>query len=309
MLGKTFAEVAPKSVVVAYDFSEASEKPLRHAAVIARHFGAKLCVAYVVSSVGYRIAGADTMHMSAETTQREMQQLERGLTKSGALEGIEHEFVVREGEVWPQLEEIVRQRNADLVVVGTHGRGTLGKLLLGSVAEKIFRQARCPVVTVGPGSHMESLIEKKEAVQPFLLATDFGAASLGALPYAASFAEHFGARLEVLHVLPAAPIPEGFHWSKTGDLTEMREASKKESEKKFQELIQRHLPAKADAGFTVKFGIASEQILLASHELKADLIVLGLKGRAHIETASHAPWEAAYKIVCSAQCPVLTIRS
>jgi nucleotide-binding universal stress UspA family protein len=140
-----------------------------------------------------------------------------------------------------------------------------------------------------------------------LFATDFGAASLKALPHAISLANHFGAKLVVLHVLPAAPIPEGFHWSKTGDLTQMREEARGASHKRFEEAL-RNASLASKPEFMVEFGITSDQILLASHTLKADLIILGLKRHAHIETASHLPWASAYKVVCGAHCPVLTIK-
>jgi nucleotide-binding universal stress UspA family protein len=105
----------------------------------------------------------------------------------------------------------------EVIVRATEGCSE-AELLLGSVAKRIFRNADCFVVTVGPGSDKDSLIEKTGAVRPFLLATDFGASSLHALPHAISFANQIGAKLVALHVLPAAPIPEGFHWAKTGDL-------------------------------------------------------------------------------------------
>ena len=299
----------PKVVLVAYDFTEMSQKPLLHGAVIARHYGAKLYVVHVVSSIGYEIAGIETLRMATEKAQIEVQQLRDALLKKGTLADVLHEFIVCEGDVWKQLEGIIRQKLVDAVVVGTHGRGGLGRLLLGSVAEQIFRQAECPVLTVGPAAHSESLIERKQPARPFLLATDFGAASLAALPYAASFANHFGAKLVVLHVLPAAPISEGFHWSKTGDLRQMREESKGESQKLFEELIRPNVPPETKVEFEVKFGIASEQILQACHELKADLIVLGMYHVAHPEAASHTPWELAYTIVGSANCSVLTVRS
>ena len=299
----------PKVVLVAYDFTEMSQKPLLHGAVIARHYGAKLYVVHVVSSIGYEIAGIETLRMATEKAQIEVQQLRDALLKKGTLADVLHEFIVCEGDVWKQLEGIIRQKLVDAVVVGTHGRGGLGRLLLGSVAEQIFRQAECPVLTVGPAAHSESLIDRKQPARPFLLATDFGAASLAALPYAASFANHFGAKLVVLHVLPAAPISEGFHWSKTGDLRQMREESKGESQKLFDELIRPNVPPESKVEFEVKFGIASEQILQACHELKADLIVLGMHHVAYPEAASHTPWELAYTIVGSANCSVLTVRS
>lgn len=99
-----------------------------------------------------------------------------------------------------------------------------------------------------------------------LFATDFGAASLHALPHAISYANHFGARLVALHILPAAPIPEGFHWSTTGDLEQMRGEARAASEKRLEQLILQNVPTAGKHELLVKFGIASDQILQASHE-------------------------------------------
>ncbi len=303
------ADVAVKSVLISFDFSEPSYKALRHALAIARHYGAKFYLAHVVSHVGYAIAGAGALQLATATTEREAQQLEKELVESGALKGLHHEFIVREGNVWEQLELVIKQKQVDLVVTGTHGRAGLGKLVLGSTAGQIFRHADCLVDTVGPGSGQESLVEKNQPVRPFLFATDFGEASLHALPNAISFANHFAAKLVVLHVLSAAPIPEGFHWSTAGDLVQMREKARMDTQKQLEEVTLQSGPVAVKPEFMVEFGIPSEQILLASHALKADLIILGLNRPANIEMASHMPWAVAYKVVCGARCPVLTIRN
>jgi len=303
------ATIGLKSVLIAYDFSEASDKPLRHALAIARHFGAKLYLAYVVSSIGYTMAGQEAISLAAEGATRDAQKLEQRLLASGALAGLDYEFLVREGDIWEQLEQVIREKRVDMVVVGTHGRKGLRKLLLGSVAEQIFRRADCFVATVGPASFEDAITEKAQPVRPFLFPTDFGPASLHALPYALSFAEQFGTKLVVLQVLPAAPIPEGFHWSKTGDLPEMREKARMASEKQFEQLVLEKAQKATPPEFVVKFGIPSDQILQAARSIKADLIVMGLKRPAHIQTASHMPWDVGYKVVCSAHCPVITIRS
>jgi nucleotide-binding universal stress UspA family protein len=302
------ADAGLESVLIAYDFSDASRKPLRHALSIARHFHAKLYIAYVVSSIGYGIAGPEASQLAGEGSVRDAHRLEAELLKSGALTGLEYEFIIREGNVWDELKLVIQQKHVDAVVAGTHARGGLGRLVLGSVAEQIFRQADCIVLTVGPGAREESLIEKRETIHPFLFATDFGAASLHALPYATSFALHFGAKFVVLHVLPAAPIPETFHWSTTGDLTEMRKQAQLASQKLFEQLIAPHVPAAMEVEFTVKFGIPSEQILQACHSLKADLLVLGLNAAKHAESASHLPWIVAHEIVSGATCPVMTFK-
>ena len=300
--------VAVKSVLIASDFSETSQKPLHHALAVARHFAAKFYLAHVVSHVGYTIAGPEALQLAIEKTRRDAQQLEQKLLETGALNGLHYEFIIREGNVWEQLEQVIRQKQVDLVVVGTHARGGLGKFVLGSTAEQIFRHADCLVDTVGPGSDKDSLVEKAEAVRPFLFATDFGAASLHALPYAISFADHFRAKLILLHVLPAVPIPESFHWSSTGDLMQMRDKARMTTQRRLEELTSQNAPMAIQPEFMVEFGIPAEQILLASHARKADVIILGLHLPAHIERASHLPRAVAYKVVCGAHCPVLTIR-
>jgi nucleotide-binding universal stress UspA family protein len=69
------------------------------------------------------------------------------LLKNGNLAGLQYEFIIREGNVWEQLEFIIQEKHIDAVVVGTHRREGLGRLMLGSVAEQIFRQANCLVLT------------------------------------------------------------------------------------------------------------------------------------------------------------------
>src|ERR1700674_6046926 len=65
------------------------------------------------------------------------------------LKGVEHQVVIGEGNIWEVISKLVKQKEIDLIVLGTRGRTGLGKALLGSVAEQILRQAPCPVLTVG----------------------------------------------------------------------------------------------------------------------------------------------------------------
>lgn len=305
---QTPADVRVKSVLVAYDFSQASRKPLRHALAIARHYSAKFYFMHVVSSIGYTIAGPPSLHLAIESTRREMHTLIDELHGGGELAGLQYEFLLEEGDVWQRLHQIIREKQVDAVVVGTHGRGGVPKLVLGSIAEQIFRQAECLVLTVGPGSYEDPIVDKVGGVRPFLFATDFGPASVRALPYAISFAEQFGAKLVLLHVLPPAPIPEGFHWSTTGDLPQMREAASVAAIERLRRLVAHAGPMTVEPEFMVKFGRASEQILLAARTLDADTIVLGLNRSAHPETVSHLHGAVAYPVVCAAHCPVLTLK-
>lgn len=212
-----------KSVLIATDFSQASEKPLCHALAIARCYGAKLYQAHVVSSLGLTLAGPGAIAAAEEAVCRDAAQLEDDLVRSGALSGLQHQFVIRQGEVWPELETIIRQEKINLVIIGTHGRQGMGKLLLGSVAEQIFRQADCPVLTLGPNAYQQPRLGSPRANRTFLLATDFGDASIGALPYAISFASQFKAKLVLLNVTPSIPMPADPLWRTPSNVTQMQE--------------------------------------------------------------------------------------
>jgi len=299
-----------KSILIATDLSKASDKPLCHALAIARHYGAHFYLVHVVSSVGYTLAGAQALQLASEAARREVQQLEQDMVERGALTGIDHQFIVRQGNVWEELQVLIQQKQVDLVVIGTHGRQNLGKLVLGSVAEQIFRRADCLVLTVGPGCLQNSPLENTRAFRPFLFATDFGEASLHALPRVISFANHFGVQLVVLHVAPIAPIPGSFHWSSTtGDVRQMQEDAGWAALKRLEEIVSRNAPLTIEPKFLVKFGTPSKMILHVAGTLGADLIVMGLNRSRHIETASHMPWDTAYQVVRGAVCPVLTVRS
>ena len=302
-------DIRVKSVLIATDFSEASEKPLRHALAIARHYGAKFYLAHVVSSLGYTLVGPDAVSAATEAVWRDARQLEGDLVQSGALAGLRHEVIICQGDVWEELEKVVTQEHVDLVVIGTRGRRGLGKLLLGSVAEQIFRHANCLVLTVGPGSFREAPIEGTRAIRPFLFATDFGGASLHALPYAISSANQFATKLVLLHVVPEVPMPEGFHWYTAGDLMQMRENARMASLWRLEELTSQNTDLAVKPEFMVEFGLPGEKILQVAETLKADAIIMGLHRSTHIGTASHMPWATAYEVVCGAGCPVLTVRN
>lgn len=301
-------DIRLKSVLVATDLSRASEKALRHGLAIARHYDAKFYLVHVVSSQSFTLVGQDAVIVATDAASRDARQLEDQLIQSGALAGLRHEVIVLHGGVWEELEKVIRQENVDMLVIGTHGRRGLGKLLLGSVAEQIFRHAESLVLTVGPGSQ-DSPIGSTRPIQPFLFATDFGAASLHALPYAISSANHFGTKLVLLHVLPMVPTPASMNRPTAHDVMQAREKAHAAGLRRLEELAAQSPKLTVKPEFLVTFGTPSEQILQTANDLKADTIILGLHRSAHISAASHMPWATAYEVVCGAGCSVLTVRN
>ena len=302
-------DVGVKSVLIATDFSSASDKPLRRALAVARCYGAKFYLVHVVSSVGFTIAGPDTCNAACQAAWRDAHQLEDELVESGVLAGLRHEVIVRQGEVWEELDKVIRQEQVDLVVIGTHGRAGLRKLILGSVAEQIFRHADCMVLTVGPSASSEAPIDSHRSIRPFLFATDFGAGSLHALPFAISSANRFAAKLVLLHVIPAVTVQEPSRWYTANDVICARENARIANLRRLEEVMLQHTELKIKPEFRVEFGAPDEMILHTAASLNADAIIMGLHRSARIGTASHMPWATAYEVVRHASCPVLTVRS
>jgi nucleotide-binding universal stress UspA family protein len=210
----------------------------------------------------------------------------------GHLEGVDHQVVVEQGEVWEVLSRKIDELTIDLMVIGTHGRSRIGKLLLGSVAETIFRQSPCPVLLVGPRARRAA---ERAPGRPILFCTGFSAHSLKAGGYALSLAQHQSACLIMLHVSKETPQSE-----------EEKQRIEEEGCGKLRALISPNVQLACPAQCYVEFGTAAERILAVALEHKPGIIVLGVRQR--VGFARRLKWATAYEVVSQAPCPVLTIR-
>ena len=297
------AALKPRSILIATDFSEASEKALRYSLALARFYRSKLCLAHVVSSLGLTMAGPGAIAACEEAVSRQAADLEDSLIQTGALTGIQHKFTVRQGELWPELREIIQQESADLLVVGTHGRHSIAKLFFGSIAEQIFRQADCPVLTVGPGSHDRPWFDTSSTHATFLFATDFGHASLHGLPQAIAAVNQFGAKLAFLSIVPAIPshTDEGLrNWQADAHMRTLERLSQLADNAGLDLRPQLYVEFESERP-------VSEKILETADKLRADLIIMGLHDPAHTGIISHLDLATTYHVVSQAGSPVLTV--
>ena len=297
------AALKPRSILIATDFSQPSEKALRHSLALARFYGSRFCLAHVVSSLALTMAGPEAIAACEEAVLREAAQLEASLVRTGPLTGIEYKFIVRRGELWPELREIIRQESTDLLVVGTHGRHGVGKLFFGSVAEQIFRQASCPVLTFGPHSDDRPWFGTSSPSRTFLFATDFGPASLHGLPQAIAAANQFGAKLAFLSIVPTAPshTDEGLkNWQADAYLRTLQRLTELADDSGLD------LRPEVYAAFESERPV-SEKILTTADKLRADLIITGFHDSAHAGIVSHLDLATTYDVVCKASSPVLTV--
>ncbi len=126
-------------------------------------------IAHVVSSVGYKMVGPDAEVAAAEVATRDLKELWDKLGGVDESRGVELALIVRRGDVCSELEELIHNELIDLVVVGTRGRTGVSKVMLGSVAEEIFRKVSCPVLTEGQTRHEIGRSGKWEPKRSFSL--------------------------------------------------------------------------------------------------------------------------------------------
>jgi nucleotide-binding universal stress UspA family protein len=289
--------IGPKNVLFLTDFSEPSAAALPFAAMIARSFGAKVTALHVLvpSVYTYMTPEMRVEHLDAQDdgAKTELEKVEAEFV------GLSHEAIVeRDTGVWPVLSKMLRERDIDLIVLGTHGRTGLKKAVFGSTAEEIFRRAAVPVLTIGPevrtgahnGGHFHCV----------LFATDFNTISSTAAAYAMSLAQENQSRLVLLHVLPA-PTPEKAR--SAGQL------SVAEALHRVEELLPWDGELCCRPEPTVEHGDAGTQILATAERCGVDLIVLGVRGMDTLtEVVTRGERATAYEVIARARCPVLTVR-
>ena len=300
--------VSVKNVLFATDFSATSDAALPYAAAICRRFGGTLHLFHALSEASLLMmtGGVDYVSMGTIYDDAEDEAKQRLEQICAPLEGIPHRIYVRHGQVWNGLSPILEQNNIDLIVLGTHGRTGLGKLLLGSVAEDILRHAACPVLTVGPKvsghakllaipEHGHDVAPPELELRHIVCATNFGKNSDAVAQSAIALAEEFRSRFTLLHVIE--------------DYTQLgrKPGPMEEGLSRLQEFVPRDSTLQYPPELLLDFGPAPERILKVASEREADMIVLGARSSAEVGT-SHFPWSSAHYVIAQAHCPVLTIR-
>ena len=287
-VAETSGQPALRNILLATDFSECSKNALRYALGIARRNRSRLYLVNAVHSIGYLLGGGGVAAQAGVQAWRDAKRLERELLRDGSLSGIEHEFLIREDPPSIVIAQVAAEKKVDLIVIGTHGRHGLTKLLLGSCAERVFRSASCPVLTVG--AWIWRPVSAGLGPRHVLLLTDFSAASKPSSEYALSLARRSGAELIALHVI-----------GESGETTPARVAE--DRTRQFRDGFDGIKFSQITLQVQVWTGPLPQTIMEAAHRARADLLVMtvdsGSKG--------HLRGPSAYEVICRSECPVVTI--
>ncbi len=287
--------VALKRVLYLTDFSASSEAALPFAIAMARRYSGSIEVLHVLTPV-IPESCRDAVEADEKLAEAEMQKILPRIV------GVPCQTTMAHGmELWEAIERSIVEHQIDLIVAGTHGRTGVPKLVLGSVAEEVFRRSPVPVLTVGPrvGTSPADGVQYDRV----LLATDFGSESEAAAPYAIALAHEKDSRLILMHVMRKA---EGL----TPAETKAFDASVAEAINQLYQMIPGDAVLCNPAEVAIEYGDPADRIVGAAKEQRADLIVLGVRNAMrHLGAATHLERATAHKVVMNAPCPVLSVRA
>ena len=285
------------------DFSDFSGRALHHAMAMARWYGARLTVLNVVVDL-------PTLDVPPiELTDADRQQLLMDMRRLAGQPppDLSIDFLVRESpDVRREILDQVAALKANLVVIGSHGRGGFEKLLLGSVAERVIRKAACPIMVVPRGAP-DAAGAAPAHVSRILCPVDFSSASVRALDYAMDIQAKASAQLTLIHVIEVPPELRA-HATPAGDLNvdQIRAAAEAECLQQLRSLVPEHVRRQRGIETAVPEGAAYDQILRMAAAQKSDLIVMGVHGRGAIDLMMFGSNTA--RVIRTATCPVLVVR-
>jgi nucleotide-binding universal stress UspA family protein len=284
------------------DFSEFSHRALDHAAAIARWYEAALTVLYVFPTMP--VMDLPPLVLDDENRDR----LTASLRELAAVVPSDVALDLRVQDANVVHEEILRQAEdlgADLLVIGSHGRSGFGRLLLGSVTEKLMRSARCPTLVVSRRA-ADAAPEAPVRFHRILCPVDFSDGSRAALAHATSMAEEADAQLTVLHVIEVPPELREHAMAGSLDVDGMRAAAEADRLTRLRELIPSEARTFCTVETAVREGAAYREILRVAAERQADLIVMGVHGRGALDLLVFGSNTA--RVTRAATCPVLVVR-
>lgn len=280
-----------KKILFPTDFSPASRAALPFAQALAEVYGSTILVTHSIAPQPLYPEATDHFLGLNDRAWRDARRKLDEFVEDRRIAPLRCTTELHRGDVADVIPAMIDEHNVDLVVLGTHGRHGLGKLLLGSEAEKIYRTATCPVFTIGPKAQHAEPWQLRRILCPLDLAED----PEPVLRYALSLAEEYQAEFIVLQAVPLVP------W-------QHRPSVEQDCWRAIEGLIPEQAKDWCMPQVVVRWEHPAEAIVCEARERQADLIVMSVRRSRAASWSSHSPWPVASEVVCRAGCPVLTLR-
>lgn len=279
------------------DFSEFSETAYDYAHSLARHYHATLHVLHVVRSIAIDpglMAGAIIENVYTHQAADAKSKIAK-LAEKQAGEPVRTKITVQLGFAAASILSFAKEHDTDLIVMGTHGRRGLDRLVMGSTTEQVLRKAHCPVLAIR--KPVRNFVKPQDPgnpvqLQKILCCVDFSEHSPRALEYAFSLGLQYHAEITLLHILEDAK--EG---SEQGD----------RALESIEQIIPDEARTWASVVPSVRSGNPYERIIEHAAESQTDLIVMGVRGRNAVDLAVFG--STTHRVIQLGPCPVLAVRA
>jgi len=281
----------PSTILFASEIP-ANEKAFGFALAQAAEFGADLIIFHAYDKVELdaqtTLGGRHNDYVQARAEKHFLEPFAERARNAG----IHCKIVVRPGLAADQILAFLRERNVDRVIMGAHSPGPIGKLLVGSVAEAVLRNATVPVNIVGP-----NVVEgayRHFSARTILCSVGINESSRVVAQFAAELAARHNASLILQHVIPPQDSDEILAGRTLGQI-----------EAELSSMVPPKLTHKVGVRPRAVLGDPTEELLYQGRAQHANLIVLGAQGASPFAAISRAG--IVYKVLAYAQCPVITL--
>lgn len=285
------------------DFSEFSTAALSYAAALAASYGSAIRILHVLTPFPI-VAPLGDVPGNVQIYESQRIQGQQALAAEAARvrrPGLSVDVELREGGAVHETLEAARAWDADLIVLGTHGRGGVERVVLGSVAEKLLRKAPCAVLAV-PHAALTAA-HAAERISHVMCAHDGSAASTHGVAYAVSLAERTGAKLTLVSVVESLPYGGDFVGP---DFASFRAARDAHARDVLDSAVPADVRVRCNVHDRLVYGHPSQQILEVAAQETPDLLVMGVQGRGAFDLLMFG--STTNYVLRHASCPVLTVR-
>jgi nucleotide-binding universal stress UspA family protein len=291
--------MAFKKILVPVDFSDFSDKAVEYAIFIAEKFCAEMTLLHAVILFEEDFDEKEQLQAYEKIIQKKENERTKKLEshcKAAETRGLRvNSALIRGVSTADSILNYISDKNFDLVVMGTHGRTGLKRLMLGSVTERVVGFSPIPVLTI----HRDL---KKPGIKKILIPIDFSEHSKIAVKRGIAIAEEFNAALEFLHVVEMHDHPE-FYTINSDPILEANPGLEHHITENMITLTG--IPGEK-ATYSVKEGKVYKEIKMAAENNTIDLIVMATHGMSELE--HFLVGSNSERVVRTASCPVLTVR-
>ncbi len=299
-------KLALRTILVATDFSAASLEALRYAQALASQFKAILHLIHVVDLRQVDPELAPWGLTAAELEDRLRRRL-HATARKAAPPIPASRCHLRTGKAYQMICHEAQRREADLIILATQGIAHVRDVILGSTAQRVVREASCPVLVVRGEKELLPKVKtpgKQWPVRNILAPVDFSEQSGLGLDYAVQFSRAAGARLTLMHVISIPPGSSSPRYV-PHDVSALRARERSAARVRMDELVQSMVFGRVPYQTLIAEGSAAWAVVEAAQKRKTDLIIISTDGRKGVRRIFLG--STAEQVVRHGPCPVLVV--